>query len=78
MCSFDARSWDHPSHPFVKVVSRRSLWPCLRSGASLGKEVVLATSGRAGGVTAGVGRVRAAVILSITREGFSVVLWATR
>jgi len=35
-----------------------SLRPCLRNGASLGEEVVLATSGRAGEITAGVGRVR--------------------
>jgi len=51
--SLDARSWDHSSHPFVKVVSERSLRPCLRNGASW---------------RGGVGRVKTAVILSILRE----------
>jgi len=43
------------------------LQPCPRNGASLGEEVVLATSGRAGEVTAGVGRVRSLAFLSILR-----------
>ena len=34
----------------------RSPQPCLRNGASLGKEAVLAASGRAGDIAAGVGR----------------------
>ncbi len=36
-------------------------------GASLGEEAVLADSGRAGEVTAGVGRVRSLAFLSILR-----------
>jgi hypothetical protein len=31
MCSFDARSWDHPTHP---LANGSWLRPCLRSGAS--------------------------------------------
>jgi hypothetical protein len=64
----DARSWDHPTHPSVKMASGRSLRPCLRQGASLGEEAVLADSGRAGEVAAGAGRVRMTAILSILRE----------
>jgi hypothetical protein len=45
-----------------------SLQPCPRNGASLGEEVVLTTSGRAGGITAGVGRVRRLDFLSILRR----------
>ncbi len=45
----------------------RSLRPCPRNGASLGEEAVLAASGRAGEVTAGVGRVRSLAFLSILR-----------
>ena len=41
------------------------LRPCLSQGASLGKEAVLADSGRAGEVGAGVGRVRSLDFLSI-------------
>src|SRR6185295_1387262 len=53
-----------------------SLRPCPRNGAS--EEAVLAASGRAGEVTAGVGRVRSLAILSILLERSSVVedLWA--
>jgi len=51
-CSVDARSWDHPSHP---LLNDSTLRPCLRKGASLGKEAVLADSGRAGEVAARVG-----------------------
>jgi hypothetical protein len=39
--------------------------PCLGQGASLGEEAVLADSGRAGEVAAGVGRVRGLAFLSI-------------
>src|SRR6185295_10537638 len=49
-----------------------SLRPCPRNGASLGEEVALATSGRAGEVTAGVERVRCLAFLSILREGSPV------
>ena len=41
------------------------LRPCLGQGASLGEEAVLADSGRAGEVTARVGRVRSLAFLSI-------------
>ena len=61
----DARSWDHPSHPLVKVVRGHSLWPCLGEGASLGEEAVLADSRWAGELAARVGRVRSLVFLSI-------------
>ena len=50
----------------VRLVSR-SLRPCLGLGASLGEEAVLADSGRAGEVAAGVGRVRCLAFLSILR-----------
>ena len=55
-----------------------SLRPCPRNGTSLDEEAVLAASGRAGEVTAGVGRVRSLAILSILLERSSVVedLWA--
>jgi len=43
----------------------RSLRPCMGQGASLGEETVLADSGRAGEVAAGVGRVRTVAFLSI-------------
>ena len=56
------RSGDHPSHP---VLSDSSLRPCLGQGASQGKESVLADSGRAGEITARVGRVGSLDILSI-------------
>jgi hypothetical protein len=46
-----------------------SLRPCPRNGASLGGESVLAGSGRAGEVTAGVGRVRSLAFLA-SCEGF--------
>jgi len=36
----------------------QTLRPCPRNGASLGEEAVLADSGRAGEITAGVGRVK--------------------
>jgi hypothetical protein len=48
------------------------LRPCPRNGASLGREVVLATSGRVGEVTAGTGRVRLAAFLSILRESSAI------
>jgi len=44
-----------------------SLRPRLRKGASLGEELVLADLGRAGGVAAGVARVRSPAILNILR-----------
>jgi hypothetical protein len=52
--------------------------PCPRNGTSLDEEAVLAASGRAGEVTAGVGRARSLAILSILLERSSVVedLWA--
>jgi hypothetical protein len=43
----------------------RSLRSCLRNGAPKGEESVLADSGRAGEITAGVGWVRSLAILSI-------------
>ena len=43
-------------------------------GASLGKETVLADSGRAGEITARVGRVRRLAFLSILRERSLAVL----
>ena len=60
-----ARSWDHPSHPLKRDSSLR---PCPRNGASLDEEAVLADSGRAGEIAAGVGRVRSPDFLSILRE----------
>ncbi len=56
------RSWDHPNHP---LLSNSSLRPCLGQGASKGEESVLAASGRAGEITARVGRVRSLDFLSI-------------
>ena len=65
----------------VRLVSR-SLRLCLGLGASLGEEAVLADSGRAGEVAAGVGRVRCLAFLSILLGAFllsqmceSVKLW---
>jgi len=58
-------SWDHPSHP---LLSDSSLGPCLGQGTSQGEESVLADSGRAGEITARVGRVRSLAILSILRD----------
>ena len=43
------------------------LRPCPRNGVFLGKEAVLADSGREGEVVAGVGWVRSLAILSILR-----------
>jgi hypothetical protein len=43
----------------------RSLRPCWEEGASLGKEAVLADSGREGELTTRVGRVRRLAFLSI-------------
>ena len=60
-----ARSWDHPSHPLKHDSSLRL---CLRNGASLDEEAVLADSGRAGEIAAGVGWVRSPDFLSILRE----------
>ena len=71
MPSLDARSWDHPSHP---LVSGSWLRPCLGQGASLGEEAVLADSGRAGEVAAGVGRVRSLDFLSILLVGQCTML----
>ena len=68
LCSFDARSWDYPSHP-LKMNS--SLRPCLGEGASLGKAAVLADAGREGGVAARVGRVRRLAFLNILRNNSS-------
>jgi hypothetical protein len=59
-----ARSRDHPSHP---LKSDNLLRPRLGQGASLGKESVLADSGREGEIAAKVGRVRSLVFLSILR-----------
>ena len=50
-----------------------SLRPCLGQGASLGEEAVLADSGRAGEVGAGVGRVRSLAFLSILQGCSRVV-----
>ena len=58
----------------VKRGSASELRPCLGQGASLGEEAVLADSGRAGQVTAGVGRVRRLAFLSILIEATFVVL----
>src|SRR5437879_253601 len=50
---------ERPTRSAVRTSSPlRSLRPCLRNGASLGEEAVLADSGRAGEVAAGAGRVR--------------------
>ena len=49
----------------MKRESTAELRPCLGQGAFLGEEAVLADSGRAGDVTAGVGRVRSLTCLSI-------------
>jgi hypothetical protein len=51
--------------PLNRDSSRR---PCMGQGASQGEESVLADSGRAGEITAGVGRVRTATFLSILRN----------
>ena len=51
----------------------RLLRPCLGQGASLGEEAVLADSGRAGEVAAGIGRVRRLAYLSILRKYSSVM-----
>jgi hypothetical protein len=54
--------------PLKKGIRNRigfPLRPCLGQGASLGEEAVLADSGRAGEVAAGVGRVRSLDFLSI-------------
>ena len=56
----------------MKRGSTAELQPCLGQGASLGEEAVLADSGRAGEVTARVGRVRSLDFLSIL-EGDSHV-----
>ncbi len=53
----------HPGHPLK--ASEKPLRPCLRNGASLGKEAALAASGRAGEVDTRVGRVRSLAFLSI-------------
>ena len=60
-----ARSWDHPSHPLKRDSLLR---PCVQRRASLGEEAVLADSGRAGEVAAGVGWVRRLVFLSVLRS----------
>ena len=52
----------------MKRGSVAELPPCLGQGASLGEEAVLADSGRAGEVAAGVGRVRRLAFLSILRD----------
>ena len=49
----------------LDLILLHSLWPCLGKDASLGEEAVLADSGRAGEVAAGVGRVRSPAFLSI-------------
>ena len=49
------------------ITFTHSLRPCLRNGASLGEEAVLADSGRAGEVVAEVGRVRSLAFSSILR-----------
>jgi hypothetical protein len=53
--------------PAIPYKSDSSLRPCLGRGASLGEEAVLADSGWAGEVAAGVGRVRSPAFLSILR-----------
>ena len=50
-----------------------SLQPCWGQGASLGEESVLADSGRAGEIIAGVGRVRSLACLSTLQE-YSLVV----
>ena len=55
-------------HPRGYASDLHSLRPCLGQGASLGKEAVLADSGRAGEVAARAGRVRSLTFLSILRE----------
>jgi hypothetical protein len=52
----------------MKRGSDAELRPCLGQGASLGEEAVLADSGRAGEVSAWVGRVRRLAFLSILRD----------
>jgi len=56
----------------VKRGSAKKLRPCLRNSASLGEEAVLADSGRAGEVSAGVGRVRKLAFLSILQKCFPI------
>ena len=58
----------HRAPQRVRLRYFHRLRPCPRNGASLGEEVVLATSGRGGEVTAGVGRVRRSAFLSILFE----------
>ena len=48
-----------------RIIIGDSQWPCLKQGASLGEEAVLADSGWAGEVAARVGRVRSPAFLSI-------------
>jgi hypothetical protein len=50
-----------------RTIVVRSLRPCLRNGASRGKESVLADSGRVGEISAGAGRIRTAAFLSSLR-----------
>ncbi len=68
LCSFDARSWDHPSHSLKMNSSLRS---CLGEGASLGKAAVLADVGRAGEVVARVEWVKTETFLNIPRNNSS-------
>ena len=62
----------------MKRGSDAELRPCPRNGASLGEEAVLADSGRAGEVTAGVGRVRSLAFLSILCEDLLYLEGANR
>ena len=56
----------------MKPWSPEKLRPCPWNGASLGEEAVLADSGLAGEVSAGVGRVRKLAFLSILQECFPI------
>jgi len=51
-----------------RIIFDRSLQPCPGHGTSMGEEAVLADSGRAGEIAAGVGRVRRTTFLSTLRE----------
>jgi hypothetical protein len=53
----------------LDLILLHSLRPCMGLGASQGEESVLADSGRESEITAGVGRVRSLVCLSILRDG---------
>ena len=51
-------SWATYTSKLGRIIFGHSLWPCQGQGASQGEESVLADSGRAGEITARVGRVR--------------------